>query len=119
MSNDFRVSAVTQRIVKRSRDSRSGRLDLMGSEGEKGVGRSNMMSGVLAHDFAVSGKDNHVTHLCAREGWLDVHVDLVGCKAVVAEAFCEGSRREVFAMMRAGTDSAACSASAMLAAGGL
>ena len=51
------VKQVTERIIERSKDGRAAYLDLIASEGEKGVDRSNLSCGNLAHGFAASGDD--------------------------------------------------------------
>ena len=54
---DPRIAAVTERIIRRSRDGRLAYLDLIAREGDKGVNRSNISCGNLAHGFAASGED--------------------------------------------------------------
>ena len=51
------VHAVTQRIVERSRPTRDRYLALVERERERGVDRSRMGCGNLAHGFAASGED--------------------------------------------------------------
>jgi phosphogluconate dehydratase len=51
------VAAVTDRIIERSRLSRGAYLDLIRQERERGVDRSRMGCGNLAHGFAASGED--------------------------------------------------------------
>ena len=61
MSNlDPRIAAVTERIVRRSKDGRQRYLDLIAREGEKGTNRANISCGNLAHGFAASGDDKPV-----------------------------------------------------------
>ena len=61
MSNlDPRIAAVTERIVRRSTESRGAYLDLIAREGDKGVNRSTISCGNLAHGFAASGEDKPV-----------------------------------------------------------
>jgi phosphogluconate dehydratase len=57
---DPRIVAVTERIVRRSKDSRQRYLDLIAREGDKGVNRANISCGNLAHGFAASGEDKPV-----------------------------------------------------------
>ena len=54
------VHAVTQRIVERSKPTRDRYLDLIERERERGVDRSRMGCGNLAHGFAASGEDKAV-----------------------------------------------------------
>ncbi len=51
------VAKVTQRIVKRSKDSRSAYLGLIDRQRDEGVHRPSMSCGNLAHGFAASGDD--------------------------------------------------------------
>ncbi|MEQ1540481.1 MAG: phosphogluconate dehydratase, partial [Sphingorhabdus sp.] len=51
------IHRVTQRIIEKSRTSRQRYLDLIASEGDKGVNRATMSCGNLAHGFAASGDD--------------------------------------------------------------
>ena len=51
------VAAVTERIVRRSRDSRAAYLDLIGRARDAGVNRPQLSCGNLAHGFAASGED--------------------------------------------------------------
>ena len=51
------IAAVTERIVRRSKDSRRRYLDLMAREADKGTSRANISCGNLAHGFAASGED--------------------------------------------------------------
>lgn len=57
---DQRIAAVTERIVRRSADSRKRYLELIAREGSKGTNRSNISCGNLAHGFAASGEDKTV-----------------------------------------------------------
>ena len=57
---DQRIAAVTERIVRRSADSRKRYLELIAREGRKGTNRSNISCGNLAHGFAASGEDKTV-----------------------------------------------------------
>ena len=59
-SLDPRFAAVTERVVRRSKDSRQRYLDLIAREGEKGTNRSSISCGNLAHGFAASGEDKAV-----------------------------------------------------------
>ncbi len=51
------IERVTARIVEKSRPSRQRYLDLIASEGDKGVNRTSLSCGNLAHGFAASGDD--------------------------------------------------------------
>lgn len=51
------VAKVTQRIVERSKDSRSAYLGLIDRQRDEGVHRPTMSCGNLAHGFAASGDD--------------------------------------------------------------
>jgi phosphogluconate dehydratase len=51
------VAAVTARIVERSRPTRGRYLDLIRDARERGIDRSRMACGNLAHGFAASGED--------------------------------------------------------------
>ena len=51
------VSAVTDRIIERSRDSRRRYLELIGQERERGVLRPRLSCGNLAHGFAAAAED--------------------------------------------------------------
>jgi phosphogluconate dehydratase len=51
------VSAVTDRIVERSRPGRTRYLDLIRRERENGIGRPRLSCGNFAHGFAASGED--------------------------------------------------------------
>ena len=59
-SLDPRIAAVTSRIVRRSQQGRQRYLDLIAREGDKGVNRSSISCGNLAHAFAASGDDKPV-----------------------------------------------------------
>ena len=54
------VATVTDRIVERSRASRSAYLDLIDRQRDEGVHRPTMSCGNLAHGFAASGDDKAV-----------------------------------------------------------
>jgi phosphogluconate dehydratase len=54
------VAKVTERIIKRSKNSRSAYLDLIGRQRDEGVHRPTMSCGNLAHGFAASGDDKAV-----------------------------------------------------------
>ncbi|TZG25690.1 phosphogluconate dehydratase [Sphingomonas montanisoli] len=51
------ISAVTDRVIERSRSSRSRYLELIGRERDNGVDRPNLSCGNLAHGFAAAGED--------------------------------------------------------------
>ena len=51
------IAAVTERIVARSRPSRTRYLDLIARERDGGVDRPRLSCGNLAHGFAASGED--------------------------------------------------------------
>ena len=51
------VAAVTDRIIERSRTTRTRYLDLIADERDQGVGRPTLACGNLAHGFAASGED--------------------------------------------------------------
>jgi phosphogluconate dehydratase len=51
------VERVTARIIEKSRPGRQRYLDLIAREGDKGVNRSTLSCGNLAHGFAASGED--------------------------------------------------------------
>ncbi len=57
MSLNPTVAKVTDRIVKRSRDTRQVYLDLIDQQRDGGVHRPNLSCGNLAHGFAASGED--------------------------------------------------------------
>src|SRR5688572_7718140 len=57
MTLNATVAAVTDRIIERSRASRSRYLDLMAAEAERGISRPRLSCGNLAHGFAASGED--------------------------------------------------------------
>ncbi len=48
---------VTQRIIEKSKSGRQRYLDLIAREGDKGINRTSMSCGNLAHGFAASGED--------------------------------------------------------------
>jgi phosphogluconate dehydratase len=51
------IHRVTQRIIEKSKASRQRYLDLIAREGDKGINRTSMSCGNLAHGFAASGED--------------------------------------------------------------
>jgi phosphogluconate dehydratase len=51
------IARVTDRIIANSRDSRRRYLDMIAREGEKGINRSRMSCGNLAHGFAAAETD--------------------------------------------------------------
>jgi phosphogluconate dehydratase len=51
------IARVTDRIIANSRDSRRRYLDLIAREGERGINRSRMSCGNLAHGFAAAETD--------------------------------------------------------------
>ena len=51
------VTRVTERIIRRSEKGRRAYLELIAREGERGVDRSQLSCGNLAHAFAASGDD--------------------------------------------------------------
>ncbi|MEC9404127.1 MAG: phosphogluconate dehydratase, partial [Pseudomonadota bacterium] len=55
MTIQDRIGDVTERIVKRSHDSRSRYLDRIGKAADKGPQRSRLSCGNLAHGFAACG----------------------------------------------------------------
>lgn len=55
MTLQDRIGEVTERIVKRSQDSRSIYLERIGSAADKGPQRSRLSCGNLAHGFAACG----------------------------------------------------------------
>lgn len=57
MALDPRIAVVTDRIIDRSRPTRGRYLDLMRSEGERGIGRPRLSCGNFAHGFAAAGED--------------------------------------------------------------
>ena len=63
--------------------------------------------------------DGDVIRLCGHDGILDVKADLAGRTPAPMPVAHPGAGRELFAMMRAGSDGAEFGASAMLAAAGL
>lgn len=54
------IERVTARIIERSREGRRRYLDMIEREGDKGVNRSALSCGNLAHGFAASGDDKAV-----------------------------------------------------------
>ena len=54
---DAGVERVTQRIIEKSKPGRAAYLDLIAREGEKGLNRTALSCGNLAHGFAASGED--------------------------------------------------------------
>jgi phosphogluconate dehydratase len=51
------IIKVTQRIIEKSKTSRQNYLDFIAREADKGVNRSSISCGNLAHGFAASGED--------------------------------------------------------------
>jgi phosphogluconate dehydratase len=51
------IAALTERIIKRSRQTRRAYIDLMERERESGVDRPRLSCGNLAHGFAAAGED--------------------------------------------------------------
>ncbi len=51
------IARVTARIIEQSKPGRERYLDLIAREGDKGVNRSTLSCGNLAHGFAASGED--------------------------------------------------------------
>ena len=54
---DPRIAAVTDRILERSKPSRSRYLQLMADEADRGINRPRLSCGNFAHGFAASGED--------------------------------------------------------------
>ena len=54
---DPRIAKVTDRIIERSRPSRSRYLELMADEAERGITRPRLSCGNFAHGFAAAGED--------------------------------------------------------------
>jgi phosphogluconate dehydratase len=54
------IETVTARIIEKSRPTRQRYLDLIAREGDKGINRTSMSCGNLAHGFAASGDDKPV-----------------------------------------------------------
>ena len=54
---DATIERVTQRITEKSKPGRTAYLDLIAREGEKGLNRTALSCGNLAHAFAASGED--------------------------------------------------------------
>ncbi|HXG99196.1 MAG TPA: phosphogluconate dehydratase [Sphingomicrobium sp.] len=57
MAIDPRVAAVTDRIIERSKATRGKYLELIASEGERGIDRGRLSCGNFAHGFAAAGED--------------------------------------------------------------
>ena len=55
MTVQARIGEITERIVKRSHDTRSAYLERIGKAAEKGPHRSRLSCGNLAHGFAACG----------------------------------------------------------------
>jgi phosphogluconate dehydratase len=61
---DQRISAVTDRIIERSKPSRKRYLDLMAAETDHGLKRPRLSCGNFAHGFAAAGEDKDaIRHL--------------------------------------------------------
>lgn len=54
---DPRIAKVTDRIIERSKPSRSRYLQLMADEAERGINRPRLSCGNFAHGFAAAGED--------------------------------------------------------------
>jgi phosphogluconate dehydratase len=54
---DSRIAKVTDRIIERSKSTRSRYLRLMADEGERGINRPRLSCGNFAHGFAAAGED--------------------------------------------------------------
>ena len=54
------IARVTERIIERSRPGRTRYLDLIAREADKGLNRTALSCGNLAHGFAASGEDKPV-----------------------------------------------------------
>ena len=54
---DDRIARVTDRIIERSKPSRSRYLQLMADEAERGISRPRLSCGNFAHGFAAAGED--------------------------------------------------------------
>ena len=54
---DPRITAVTDRIIERSKPGRSRYLDLIAEEAERGIDRPRLSCGNFAHGFAAAGED--------------------------------------------------------------
>ena len=52
------LERVTERVVRRSQDSRRAYLSLIDDQRDRGVHRPTLSCGNLAHGFAASGKEN-------------------------------------------------------------
>jgi phosphogluconate dehydratase len=57
MTLDPRISAVTDRIIERSKPGRQRYLALIRDEGERGIDRPRLSCGNFAHGFAAAGED--------------------------------------------------------------
>ncbi|HET9352891.1 MAG TPA: dihydroxy-acid dehydratase, partial [Sphingomicrobium sp.] len=57
---DDRIARVTDRIIERSKPSRSRYLQLMADEAERGISRPRLSCGNFAHGFAAAGEDKKV-----------------------------------------------------------
>ena len=57
MTLDPRISAVTDRIIERSKPGRQRYLALIKDEGERGIDRPRLSCGNFAHGFAAAGED--------------------------------------------------------------
>src|SRR5918911_735044 len=58
------VAAVTDRIIARSKPTRSRYLELMAQERERGINRPRLSCGNFAHGFAAAGEDKEaISHL--------------------------------------------------------
>jgi phosphogluconate dehydratase len=51
------IEAVTARVIERSKATRAAYLELIAREGDKGINRTALSCGNLAHGFAASGED--------------------------------------------------------------
>jgi phosphogluconate dehydratase len=64
MTLNSTVAAVTDRIVERSKPTRSRYLDLMAEQKERGINRPRLSCGNFAHGFAAAGEDKDaISHL--------------------------------------------------------
>jgi len=57
MALDPRISAITDRIIERSKPGRRKYLDLIAAEGTSGIDRPRLSCGNFAHGFAAAGED--------------------------------------------------------------
>src|SRR6185312_14948573 len=57
MALDSNITAVTDRIVERSRPTRRRYLDLMAEQKQRGINRRRLSCGNFAHGFAAAGED--------------------------------------------------------------